>query len=153
MQVAEGKIGRVFMLRLEDGEIVPDCIEEFAAEKGIKTGQVLFVGGIGEGDVVTGPRTTDEMPPEPMVLPIDGAHEVVAAGIIAPAEGKPVLHIHGSLGRSGKTTTGCLREGVSTWLIGEVIIYEITGIEADRVLDKESGFRLLQLKEAGQSRS
>ena len=52
-----------------------------------------------------------------MLLPIDGAHEVAAVGVIAPGEdGKPVLHIHGALGRSGKTTAGCLRPGVTTWL-------------------------------------
>lgn len=36
--------------------------------------------------------------------------------------GQPKLHLHAALGRSGKTTTGCLRPGVKTWLVGEVII-------------------------------
>jgi predicted DNA-binding protein with PD1-like motif len=146
MKASEGKIGRVFVIRLEDGDIVPDCLEKFAAEKGIQAGHVILVGGIGGGEVVAGPRKTDERPPDPLLLPVDGAHEVVGVGIIAPnKDGKPVLHIHASLGRAGKTLTGCLRPGVSTWLVGEAIIYEITGTSARRLPDKDSGFDLLEV--------
>jgi predicted DNA-binding protein with PD1-like motif len=146
MKSTEGKLGRVFLLRLEDGDIVPDCIERFAAENAVKTGQVVLVGGIGGGQVVTGPRRSDEMPPDPLLIPVDGAHEVLGVGILAP-DGKvnPVLHIHASLGRAGKTLTGCLRPGVATWLVGEAIIYEITGIEAKRLMDERSGFSLLEV--------
>ena len=146
MKASEGKIGRVFVLRLEDGDMVPEGIERFAAEKGIKVGHVILIGGIGGGQVVVGPRKTDEMPPDPMLLPVEGAHEVVGAGIIAPdKEGKPVLHIHASLGRAGRTLTGCLRPGVKTWLVGEAIIYEITGTSAKRLPDKKSGFDLMEV--------
>lgn len=148
MQVGEGKIGRVFTIRLEDGDILPNCIEQFAEDEQIKNGFVLLVGGIGSGQVVVGPRYSEQMPPEPMLLPIDGAHEVAGVGFIAPdEEGKPVLHMHAAMGRSGKTTTGCIRPGVSTWLVGEVIVYEIVGIDARRVMDKKSGFSLLQVKQ------
>ena len=146
MKAAEGKIGRVFILRLEDGDTVPECIEKFAMEKGVKVGHAVLVGGIGSGQVVTGPRYSDEMPPDPMLLPVDGAHEVLASGIIAPDEdGAPALHIHGALGRAGKTLTGCLRPGVTTWLVGEVILYEILGVDAKRVKDDRSGFALLNV--------
>ena len=153
MKACEGRLGRVFVIRLEDGDVVPGCIERFAEEKAITAGQVILVGGIGSGEVVVGPRDSEERPPQAMLLPIDGAHEVVGVGVIAPDEdGKPVLHIHAALGRSGKTMVGCLRPGVTTWLIGEVILYEITGVDAVRVRDKESGFALLEV-EAGQSGS
>lgn len=146
MRASEGKIGRVFVLRLDDGDIVPGCIEKFAMEKGIKCGHVILIGGIGGGEVVVGPRKSDEMPPNPMLLPVDGAHEVAGVGIIAPdKEGKPVLHIHASLGRSGRAFTGCLRPGVTTWLVGEAIIYEITGTTAKRLPDKKSGFNLMEM--------
>jgi predicted DNA-binding protein with PD1-like motif len=106
---------------------------------------VILIGGIGGGQVVSGPRYSDKMPPDPMLLPVDGAHEVVGVGILVPGEdGKPMLHIHASLGRAGKTLTGCLRPGVDTWLVGEAIIYEITGVKARRAKDKKSGFELLQ---------
>lgn len=147
MRVTEGKIGRVFIIRLEEGDIIPDCIEAFARENGISIGHAVIVGGIGAGQVVVGPRDSCEMPPDPMLLPVDGAHEVLASGIIAPdRDGKPILHIHGALGRSGSTITGCLRPGVTTWLVGEVVVYEILGVDAKRVKDERSGFALLSVK-------
>jgi predicted DNA-binding protein with PD1-like motif len=146
MKSSEGKMGRVFVLRLEDGDMLPECIEKFAAEKGIRHGQVVLVGGIGDGKVVVGPKESDRMPPEPVLLPVKGAHEAEGVGIIAPdKDGKPVLHIHASLGRGGQTLTGCLRPGVKTWLVGEVIIYEITGVKAQRLPDEKSGFTLMEM--------
>jgi uncharacterized protein len=146
MKSSEGKLGRVFLLRLEDGDVLPECIEKFAAEKSIRTGQVVLVGGIGGGQVVAGPRRSDEMPPDPLLIPVDGAHEVVGIGILAPDKsGRPVLHIHAALGRAGRTLTGCLRPGVTTWLVGEAIIYEITGVSARRLKDKRSGFDLMEV--------
>lgn len=145
MKACQGKMGRVFVIRLEDGDVVTECIERFAEENGVSVGHAVLVGGIGGGEVVVGPRCSQEMPPQPMLLPVDGAHEVVGVGVLAPDEdGKPVLHIHAALGRSGQTMSGCLRPGVETWLVGEVILYEILGVKAVRVRDAESGFSLLE---------
>jgi len=145
MKACEGKVGRVFIIRLEDGDVVPGCIERFAEEHGVSVGQVILVGGVGDGKVVVGPECSDEMPPQPMLLPVDGAHEVLGVGVLAPDEdGKLVLHIHGALGRSGQTMTGCLRPGVTTWLVGEVILYEIVGVNVARIRDEASGFSLLE---------
>lgn len=145
MKACQGKMGRVFVIRLEDGDVVPGCIERFAEENGVSVGHAVLVGGIGGGEVVVGPRCSQEMPPQPMLLPVDGAHEVVGVGVLAPDEdGKPVLHIHAALGRSGQTMSGCLRPGVETWLVGEVVLYEILGVKAVRVRDAESGFSLLE---------
>jgi len=146
MKACQGQIGRVFVMRLEDGDVVPECIERFAAEQAISVGHVILIGGIGGGEVVVGPRRSDEMPPEPMLLPIDGAHEVAGVGVIAPGEdGRPVLHIHAALGRSGKTTTGCLRPGVTTWVVGEAIIYEILGADVARIMNETTRFALLEI--------
>ena len=152
MKACEGKVGRVFIIRLEDGDVVPGCIERFAEEHGVSVGQVILVGGVGDGEIVVGPQRSEEMPPQPMLLPVDGAHEVLAVGVLAPDEdGKPVLHIHGALGRSGQTMSGCLRPGVTTWLVGEVILYEILGVDVARVRDEDSGFDLLEPRLSGKS--
>ena len=94
MKASEGRVGRVFVLRLEDGDVLPGCVEQFAAEHGVLVGQVILVGGIGDGQVVVGPRRSQESPPEPMLLPIDGTHEVVGLGVLAPDEsGKPTKRV------------------------------------------------------------
>jgi uncharacterized protein len=144
MKASEGKIGRIFVIRLEDGDKMPESIEIFAEKKGITHGQLIMIGGIGSGQIVVGPRDSNKMPPEPMLLPVDGAHEVVGVGILTPGEdGKPYLHIHAALGRSGQTMTGCLRPGVNTWIVGEIILYEILGSSAKRLKDAKTGFSLL----------
>ena len=145
MKACQGRIGRVFVIRLDDGDMVPGCIERFAEENGVSVGHAILVGGIGGGEVVVGPRHSVEKPPQPMFLPVDGAHEVVGVGVLAPDEdGKTVLHIHAALGRSGQTMCGCLRPGVTTWLVAEVILYEILGASVARLKDEESGFMLLE---------
>lgn len=145
MKASEGRLGRVFVIRLEDGDTVPECIERFARENRVTHGHVILIGGIGEGQIVVGPRSSSEMPPDPMLLPVDGAHEVAGVGVIAPDEaGLPVLHIHAALGRSGQTMTGCLRPGVKTWVVGEVILYEILGAKAVRKANRDTGFALLE---------
>ncbi len=146
MKATEGKTGRIFVLRLDDGDVIPGCIEHFAYENNIKAAQVILVGGLGGGEVVVGPHESDKMPPIPMMLPVDGAHEVAAAGIIAQDEtGKPVLHIHGAMGRSGQTLTGCFRPGVKTWLVAEAVIIELLDVKMVRRHDPKSGFTLLQI--------
>ncbi|MFA5064077.1 MAG: PPC domain-containing DNA-binding protein [Dehalococcoidia bacterium] len=149
MKYSEGKIGRIFVIRLEDGDKLPDCIERFAEENKVLTAQAMLVGGIGSGELVTGPRRNKELPIDPMLVPVDGVHEVVGLGVLAPdKDGRPALHIHAALGRAGATVTGCLREGVVTWLVGEVILCEILGINMARLPDEASGFDLLTRTDA-----
>ncbi|MBS3943689.1 MAG: DNA-binding protein [Dethiobacter sp.] len=145
MKAAEGRIGRVFIIRLDDGDRVLECIEAFAEENNIAVGLVTLIGGIGDGEIVSGPRRSEEMPPDPICLPVDGAHEVLGMGVLAPGpDGRAALHMHGALGRAGKTAVGCLRFGVDCWLVGEVIIYEILDTSVQRKLDPRSGFFLLE---------
>jgi len=148
MQATEGKWGRVFVLRLEDGDTVPGCIEDFARDKDLKMGSVLLIGGVGGGQVVSGPRDSVKLPPEPMLVPLDGAHEVVGVGLIAPdKDGISKLHMHAALGRAGLAKAGCVRPGITVWHVGEVVIYEILDAWASRLPDAATGFELLQVRE------
>jgi predicted DNA-binding protein with PD1-like motif len=145
MQASQGSVGRIFVLRLEDGDTVPDCIETFARKQEIRVAHVALLGGIGAGEVVSGPRRSDQRPPEPMRIPVDGAHEALGVGFLAPDEaGDPVLHLHAALGRGGQTLTGCTRPGVEAWLVGEVVLYEILGADVVRRADPAAGLSLLE---------
>ena len=144
MQYSEGSIGRIFTLRLEDDERVPDCIEQFAKEKNIQAAFCTLIGGIDKGNIVVGPKDGDAPIIDPMLHTISAAHEVAAVGTLFPNEkGTPVLHMHAALGRNGKTRTGCIRPGLDVWLVGEVIIMEILNTDMLRKLDEKSGFALL----------
>ena len=45
MKYTEAKPGRIFVIRLEDGEILHECIEAFAEKKNIKAAALLVLGG------------------------------------------------------------------------------------------------------------
>lgn len=146
MQYTEGNIGRVFALRLEDGEPMPQTLEEFLAGKAITHGLAFMVGGADDGSrLVVGPEEGRTLPVNPMVTALPGVHEVLGVGTIFPDDqGRPSLHMHGACGRGDNTITGCIRAGISTWHVLEIVVLEITGLDAARLLDAATGFHLLQ---------
>jgi predicted DNA-binding protein with PD1-like motif len=148
MQFTEAKFGRVFVLRLHDGDKLPEVLELFAADKKVSTALCFFLGGAkGNSRVVVGPKDCYNLPPEPMVTLLEGVHEAAGVGtIFADETGKPKLHMHTSFGRSKNTITGCVRMGVEVWQIGEVVFLELTGATAHRAKDKETGFEFLEVK-------
>jgi len=148
MQFTEAKLGRIFVLRLHDGDRLPEVLESFAAEKNISTALCFFLGGAKEKSrVVVGPKDGYAAPPEPMVTLLSGVHEACGVGtIFANEEGKPKLHMHASFGRNQNTVTGCVRMGVDVWRIGEVVVLELAEAIAHRAKDKETGFEFLELQ-------
>ena len=141
MKVSEGRVGRVFVVRLDDGDLLPGVIEDLAKEKGIRAASVILLGGVGSGKVVVGPRTP-AIPPKPMIAELGGVHEIAGVGtLFCNEQGEPKLHLHGAMGRDGRTITGCTRTGVVVWLVAEAIITEIVETTAKRVL--EHGLELL----------
>ncbi|UCF45213.1 MAG: DNA-binding protein [Candidatus Bathyarchaeota archaeon] len=147
MQFTEAKLGRVFVLRLHDGDRLPEVLESFSTENNVSTALCFFLGGAkGKSRVVVGPKDGYVSPPEPMVTLLSGVHEACGVGtIFAGEEGKPKLHMHASFGRKQNTVTGCVRMGVDVWRIGEVVVLELTGVSARRAKDKETGFEFLEM--------
>ncbi len=147
MRYAEAGVGRVFVLRLEDGDKLPDSVEAFCRTQRLERGLCFLLGGMGGGNLVVGPRDGEARPVEPMLHALKGVHEAAGVGTIFPDEsGAPVLHMHAAMGRDGKTRTGCIRPGVEVWQLGEVVILELTGLEARRVIDRDTGFSVLEPK-------
>ncbi|WBF67791.1 DNA-binding protein [Desulfovibrio subterraneus] len=144
MKAAQGSMGRVFVLRLEDGDRLPDCIEQFAGENAIRGGLVALVGGIGSGTLVVGPEDSDAEIITPMTKIFNAAHEAAALGtLFADSAGKPKLHMHTTLGRGDDTLTGCIRQGIDVWKIAEVVILEIVDSGMVRKLDPAFNLELL----------
>ena len=148
MQYTEGKIGRIFVLRLHDGDHLPDALESFAAEKKVPSALCFFLGGVKDkGKVVVGPLDGDVIPPNPVVKLLSGVHEVCGIGtVFVDEKGKPKLHMHASFGRGDDTITGCTRMGIDVWKIGEIIVLEITDTTAHREKDQTTGFEFLEIE-------
>ena len=144
MQASQGTVGRVFTLRLEDGDRIPECIERFAAEQGVKAAFCSLVGGIDNGNLVVGPEDGDAEALTPMLRTVRGAHEAVAVGaLFSNTEGRPILHMHAALGRGESTITGCVRPGLDIWTVAEVILMELLDTDMVRKYDPNIGLELL----------
>jgi hypothetical protein len=141
MQYSEGQVGRVFVVRIDDGEDFLVSMRKFIADKGIQSGSVLFLGALMNGRMVTGPEEP-VIPPTPHFVMFEGGWEVFGVGTIYPGEGGPHIHYHASVGRAGHALTGCLREKATTYLIVEAVIIEFTGLFGRREFDERTQMNL-----------
>ena len=146
MKYSEAKQGRVFVIRLEDGDIIHECIEQFCQKQGIEAAALIAVGGADEtSELVVGPEEGRAEVIEPLTEILKDVHEVTGSGTLFPdPEGKPYLHMHMAFGRGNHTITGCIRRGVKVWHVMEIILFELTDTQARRLPDETTGFILLQ---------
>ena len=144
MQYTQGTLGRVFVARLNDGESVYEAVEQIASREKIDSAAVLAVGGMRSGKVVTGPQaTTGKIVPH--VEEFDDARELVGVGTLFQQEDKPSLHFHAGIGRGSEALVGCPRVAMSVYLVLEVVIIELLGVDAKRVMDTDFGLHLLSI--------
>jgi predicted DNA-binding protein with PD1-like motif len=146
LKYSETRQGRVFVIRLEDGEILHEILERFAAEQGIKAAFMIVLGGADkQSRLVVGPEDGWTTPVNPMTFELDNVHEIVGTGTLFPDdERKPMLHMHVAGGRKDVTITGCVRTGVKVWQVVEVVLIELLDTSASRVLEPALGFKLLK---------
>ena len=145
MKYAEAKSGRVFVIRLEDGDILHEQIEQFAKEKDIKAAYLTVLGGGDRGSVlITGPKDGRSKTIVPQEGCLGDVHEVAGTGTLFPNEqGETLLHMHLACGRGNSTITGCVRRGVKVWQVMEVILHELVDSTGVRRPDPTTGFELL----------
>ncbi len=146
MKFSEAKPGRIFILRLENGDILHEAIESFAREQQINAAALMVLGGADGGSkLVVGPEQREVRPVVPMEAILGNVHEISGVGTLFPdTAGQPVLHMHIAAGREEKTITGCVRRGVAVWQVMEVVLWELTETSGKRVIDTTTGFELLQ---------
>ena len=143
MEYSIGRTGRVIAARLFEGEDIYESIEGIAKKEDIKSAAVFITGGFRQADVVVGPKV-EEPKIEPNFKKFIGPGEVLGVGTIYCDGTEPKLHIHTAAGRGDEVIVGCPRGGASTFLVLEVTIIEIVGVNAGRKLDEKSGFKLLR---------
>jgi uncharacterized protein len=139
MEYSVGQVGRLF-----EGEDLHACIDRIAREAQIRCATVLITGGFRSAAVVVGPEQE-----HPQIVPkfqaFTGPGEVLGVGTLYWDDADPKLHIHTAIGKDGESLVGCPRRDTRTFLILEITIIEITGIEATRQLAPASGMKLLRL--------
>jgi len=127
MRYTQANQGRIFIIRLEDGDIVHEKIEKFAREQSVKAAALIILGGADkDSKLIVGPEHGRREPIIPMEHVLDNVHEIAGTGTIFPDEkSEPVLHMHMVCGRKVSSVTGCVRKGVKVWHVMEVILFEL----------------------------
>lgn len=146
MQYSEGRIGRIFVLRMDHGEDMIDSLKMFLEEKEIESCTALFLGAMRDGRAVTGPKRP-EVPPSPNFEAYESAWEVFGMATVYPSSQGPGLHIHSGLGRGREALIGCIREKARVYLVVEMVLLEICSLDAERVWNEEMQLFLLALKD------
>jgi predicted DNA-binding protein with PD1-like motif len=146
MRYSTATLGRVLVIRLEDGDIVHHAIEDAARAEGLARAAVLLVGAADSGSrIVAGPSDPAAAAIVPIQRILTGVNEVAGVGTIFPGpDGMPLLHLHAAFGRDDAVLAGCIRRGVKTWMVAEAIVIELTGSTASRRFDGEMKADLLE---------
>lgn len=141
MQYSEGQVGRVFSVRIDDGEDFLREIERFVAAMNIQSGMIHFLGAVRSAKIVTGPKEP-VIPPSPRGEEIFGGWELLGFATIYPGEDGPSIHLHTAAGKGIRSITGCLREKAEVYLVVEAIVTEFVGLTAKRLPDEKTGVNL-----------
>ncbi len=142
MDYRVGRIGRTIVMSLKDNDDVYASVHEVAKKENIRCAMVTAVGGVRRAKVVVGPKSPTG-PIEPEFREFDDAREVVGTGTLFWDESGPHMHIHMAFGRGDTALTGCPRGGANAFCILEIILLELLDIDARRLPDPATGFKLL----------
>ena len=144
MKYTQGTIGRVFLVKFEDDDLLIDHLRRLAKQEKIKAASMIFIGALKKGDLVTGPKKP-VIPPEPNKMTFKDGWEVMGVGTIFTNAQGPQIHIHASMGKKNKVLTGCVRGKSKVFLVVEAIIMELKGVRATKDIDPATGLNLLKI--------
>lgn len=144
MEYSKGTIGRIFLLKFDDDDIVLKEIDRFARQERLRAATLIFLGALKKGHIVTGPKKP-VIPPQPNWKSFKDGWEVMGIGTIITNKKGPKIHIHTSMGKKNKVITGCVRKDSKVFLVLEAVVFELKGIKAAKELDPETGLNLLRI--------
>ena len=139
MDYTQGKMGRVFVARIDHEEDLLSELEDLAVNENIRSAFFFLLGATGSANIVTGPKEKC-IPPEVTWTQVDNASEILGVGNIFWEDDKPKIHIHASACSGSDIVMGCFREFTEVFMVIEIVIFEIEGIAAERVFDEYIGF-------------
>lgn len=145
MKHTSGRIKAIHVLKFENNDDFIAETENFIKNKKIKTAFFIFLGGMKKGDLVSGPKKP-VIPPDPFWQSYDKGWDVFGVGsVFSGAGGKPQIHIHSSLGSKKMVKTGCMRKKASVFIVIEALMFELSGVKAEKGIDPATGINMLHL--------
>ena len=142
MDYRTGTVNRIVTIRFDEGDDFLHGLTEVVTKENIRCAWFFVLGGLREAEVVTGPKEP-VMPPDPVWRAVSGARETLGAGSIFWDGDDPKIHLHAAMGHHGDTLTACVRKGAKVYLVLEVCLIEISGIDASRPWYPAGGFNRL----------
>jgi len=145
MEYTKGRIGRVFVLKFSNDDIIIDEIKRFAKKEKVKTATITCIGALKDGCIVTGPKKA-VIPPDANWTAFKDAWETIGIGTIFAGKDSPQVHLHVSMGKKNKTLTGCVRKSEKVFCVIEAIVCEIIGTKASKGIDPKTGLNMLKVR-------
>lgn len=139
MEYQAGTAGRIFYVRLDDGEDLHEGIKDLVTRENIRCAWFHIFGGLRSAGVVIGPREP-VMPPDPVWQDVKDAREVIGTGTVFWDVDQPLIHLHAAMGHHGETLTGCVRKDSNVYLVIELMLVEVVGIDITRPWFDKGGF-------------
>lgn len=145
MKYSKGKIGRVFLVKFDNEDVLIDEIKRLCKKEKIKTASFMFLGALKQGDIVTGPKKA-VIPPDPNWRKFEDGWEVMGIGsIFANKKNEPQIHVHGSMGKADNVITGCVRGDAKVFIVIEAVILELKGVKAVKDIDPATTLNMLKI--------
>jgi len=137
-----GQIGKIYFLRVREGEDLAEAIRKRAEENGIKAGAIFAIGSLKEA--VLGYLEKGEY----KYIRLDGPLEIASCmgNIAVDEKGEVIVHAHVVVSdRKGVAFGGHLMKDSHVGATAELVIIEALGIDLRRAFDEKTGIRLLKL--------
>lgn len=147
MKYSQGKTGRIFVARFDNGDDLLEELKKLAETEKIEAGIIYIIGALKEASLVVGPQECT-LPPVPVWRKFDDCREILGIGTLFRDDaGQPVLHLHGALCRGNATLMGCIREKAGVYLVAEAILLEMRDTGAVKEFDPSAGLKMLNFLE------
>ncbi|MEM2901303.1 MAG: DNA-binding protein [Candidatus Bathyarchaeia archaeon] len=136
MKTYEGRLGGVFISKLDYGSDMLESIKSLAKEKGVKSGVFFAIGAVSRARF----SYYDQSERRYVEVEVDEPLEVLSCmGNIAYLGGEMIVHGHVTFGRkNGEALGGHLVNGVQVFS-GEVLMMKVEGFNLTRAYDQLTG--------------
>ncbi|MCU0665685.1 MAG: DNA-binding protein [Candidatus Omnitrophica bacterium] len=144
MEYTKGNLGRIFVLKFKDDDILFDELENFVRKEKVRSAVMVFIGALKKGDLVTGPKKP-VIPPVPNWVKFNNGWEAMGVATVFTNKKGPQIHIHASMGKKKKVLTGCVRKQSKVFLVIEAVVFELENVRASKDIDPLTGLNLLKI--------
>lgn len=144
MEYTTGTIGRIFVLKFSDDDVLLQELDRFSRKEKLKSAVFVFIGSLKKGDLAAGPQKP-VIPPQPNWQTFKDGWEAMGVGTIFTNKTGPQIHIHTAMGKKAKTLTGCVRKASKVFLVVEAVVFELKGVSATKAIDPKTGLNLLRV--------